>query len=134
MLYRTRKTTSATLNRLDLGTRLFARPATTNMGPQSLRTRHAHPQAVVEIARAGIIPAMMYPPFGGERMAETPGSTFGLRPWWYPSCAPRPSTLVPSDRRSVVPSDDRSRRSGAQARAARALAAVPSGGVPQGRG
>ena len=125
MLNRTLKTTSATLNRLDLGTRLFAQAADTNMGPKFLRIRHAHPQAVVEIARAGIHPAMLYPPSGGERMAEFPGSTLTLRTWPCPS-PDRPPVVVVVD-------DDRSRRSGVQARSIRA-ASARTGGLATGKG
>lgn len=118
MLNRTHQTTSANANRLVLGTRLIALTATTNMGPKSLRTRHAHPQAVVVIPRAGIRPGSRYPSPSGYLQPETPGSSF--QPSWASTiCLPARAALAFEDRTSVVVKDDRSRRSGVQARARR---------------
>ena len=118
MLNRTNQTTSATQNRLVLGTRQVALAATTNMGSQSLRTRHAHPQAVVEIPRAGIRPGFAYPSPMGPAMPWTPGLS-SLPSWASTACLSRPVAQVFEERTSVVDKDDRSRRSGVKARARR---------------
>ena len=123
MLNRTHQTTSANTNRHDLGTRQLATLARTNMGPKSLRTRHAHPQVVVETPRAGILRGLESPESSGYPRPGTPGSSF--QPAW-PGLSDRPSRSLPAfkDPMSVVVTDDRPRRSGVQARASRAEVAL----------
>src|SRR5215218_8930072 len=76
MLNRTNRMLSANRNRLNLGTRSFAQVLGGNMGLKSLRTRHAHPFAVVEPVRAGTSPAIRYPsPLGlGAPLPSFPDS------------------------------------------------------------
>ena len=120
LLNRTHQTTSATLNRLVLGTRQLAFAATTNMGPKSLRTRHFHPQAVmvVDTTRAGILRGFAYPSPAGVAEPRTPGSS--PKPSWASMlCMPGSVALAFQGRISVVAPDDRSHRSDEQARAGR---------------
>jgi hypothetical protein len=74
MLNRTNRMLSATPNRLNLGTRSIARVLGGNMGFKSLRTRHAHPFAVVEPVRAGTNPAIRYPSPLGAPLPIVPDS------------------------------------------------------------
>ena len=123
MLNRTHQTTSANTNRHDLGTRQLAILARTNMGLESPRTRHAHPQTVVETPRAGILRGLESPKSLGYPRPGTPGSSF--QPAW-PGIDCRPGRTLPAfkDPMSVVGTDDRPRRSGVQARASRAEVAL----------
>ncbi len=125
MLNRTHQSTSASLNRHDLGTRQLAFAAITNMGSESLRTRQAYPQPVVEPTRAGIRQGFGFPAPAGDPRPGTPGSS-PLPAWPYASvaCVPSRTLVAPKDPMSVVVTHDRSRRSGVQARARQAEVAL----------
>ena len=122
MLNRTNRMLSANRNRLNLGTRSFAQILGGNMGPKSLRTRHAHPFAAVEPVRAGTCPAIRYPsPRLGAPLpivpdsppAPAPSARSCAAPPWYgllaqaqPTCTPvvdrtRPEPVDPSRDRQV---------------------------------
>jgi len=130
MLDRTHQTTSASLNRHDLGTRLFAQAATTNMVPKSLRIRHPHPVAVAETVRAGIRRVMKYPFEQGKFMAQLPGSTLG-KPWSTASRSPRSLSPLPPVRPWVV-CERPTVRAVTGASASRARAAGNPGGLALG--
>jgi len=125
MLNRTQQSTSATLNRHDLGTRQVAFAAITNMGCLSLRTRHAHPQPVVEPTRAGILRGLSYLATAGYPRPGTPGSS--VLPAWHSAkvaCMSGRPLVAFKDPMSVVDPVDRPRRSGVQARARQAEVAL----------
>lgn len=87
MLYRTNRTLSASSNRLNLGTRLFAAPAITgNMDTQTLRIRPDHPQVFGVSVRAG---GSGYP--GGSKTTGTgktwPSGSFPQATQLLASCA-----------------------------------------------
>ena len=118
LLNRTHQTTSASTNRLVLGTRQLAFAANTNMGSKSLRTRHFHPQTVVvvEPPRAGIRRGFEYPSPMGSPKPGTLGSS--PKPSWAGTlCMPSSAALAPQERTSIVVPDDRPLRSCDPARA-----------------
>ena len=74
MLNRTNRTLSANTNRLNLGTRSFAQALGLNIGKQTLRLRHAHPQAWMDAVRAGVDVDVDVPITWGYPRPSIPGS------------------------------------------------------------
>jgi hypothetical protein len=78
MLNRTNRTLSATLARLNLGTRSLALAANVNNGAQTLRTRHAH-RVVMRDGMLGYQPSI---PIMGGAIPQIPSSP--TVPSWLP--------------------------------------------------
>jgi hypothetical protein len=122
MLNRTNRMLSANRNRLNLGTRSFARVLGGNMGLKSLRTRHAHPFQAVEPVRAGTCPAIRYPSPLGSPLPIVPDSppatarsvrSRAAQPWYglVAKTQPTRKPVVVTDRPDRVgPSRDRCMR------------------------
>jgi hypothetical protein len=108
MLNRTIRMLSANQNRLNLGTRSLAQILGGNMGFKSLRTRHAHPFAVVEPVRAGTCPAIRSPRSLGASTPSVPDSPLATARSAR-SCAAQPwfglVAPTPPSRKPVVASD-----------------------------
>lgn len=119
MLNRMNRTLSANPNRLNLGTRPLAPIQGGNMGPKSLRIRHAHPFAAVEPVRAGTAPAFRYPSPLGASLPSFPDSPQAsarsvrrraAQSWCEPFAPSQPTRkpVVVTDRPCLVgPSRDR---------------------------